>query len=146
MATIITPSPVNLIGHSEHHVVHTVQSTLRIVFGVVPIVAGLDKFTNFLAEWTLYLNPLVTRIIPLPDHTFMRVAGVVEILAGALVLMKPRLGAYLVMGWLIAIALQLILWNHYLDIAVRDLALAFGGALTLARLTPFAEHREGYGS
>jgi uncharacterized membrane protein YphA (DoxX/SURF4 family) len=146
MATIITPSPVNLIAHSEHHVVHTVQSTLRIVFGVMPIAAGLDKFTNILAEWTLYLNPLVTRIIPLADHTFMRVVGVVEIIAGALVLMKPRLGGYVVMSWLIAIALQLILWNQYLDIAVRDLALALGGALTLARLTPFAEHRAGYGA
>jgi uncharacterized membrane protein YphA (DoxX/SURF4 family) len=131
-----------MMDHSEHHVVHTVHATLRILFGVVPIVAGLDKFTNLLTEWTAYLNPLVLRIIPLTDVAFMQVVGVVEIIAGALVLAKPRAGAYVVMAWLIAIALQLVLWNRFLDIAVRDLVMACGGALTLARLTPFAEQRE----
>jgi uncharacterized membrane protein YphA (DoxX/SURF4 family) len=126
---------------SEHHVVHSVLLTLRVLFGVVPIVAGLDKFTNLLAHWTEYLNPLVLRIIPLTDIAFMHVVGVVEIVAGALALTKPRLGGYIVMAWLIAIALQLIVWGRYLDIAVRDLVMALGGALTLARLAPFANDR-----
>jgi uncharacterized membrane protein YphA (DoxX/SURF4 family) len=130
-----------VIDHSEHHVVHTIHVTLRILFGVVPIVAGLDKFTNLLANWTAYLNPLVLRIIPLTDTAFMHVVGVVEIIAGALVLTKPRFGAYVVMAWLIAIALQLILWGHFLDVAVRDLVMALGGALSLARLSPYVEHR-----
>ena len=128
-----------MLDHSEHHVVHSIQLLLRILYGVVPIVAGLDKFTNLLANWTNYLNPLVLRVIPLTDVTFMRVVGVVEIIAGALVLTKPRLGAYIVMVWLLAIALQLVFWGHFLDIAVRDIVMALGGALTLARLTPFIE-------
>jgi uncharacterized membrane protein YphA (DoxX/SURF4 family) len=139
-------SPANLIAHSEHHVVHTVHATLRLLFGLVPIVAGLDKFTNFLVDWVAYLNPLMTRIFPLSDVTFMHVVGVIEIVAGVLVFAKPRAGGYLVMAWLLAIAAQLILWNHHLDVAVRDITLALGGALTLARLTPFAEHRAGYGT
>ena len=126
-----------MIESSEHQVVHSVQTTLRIIYGLVPIVAGLDKFTNFLANWTAYLNPLVLRIVPMTDVAFMHLVGVIEIVAGALVLTKPRLGAYVVMAWLIAIALQLIVWGHFLYIAVRDLVMALGGALTLARLTPF---------
>lgn len=146
MSSTTSPSTTNLIAHSEHHVVHTVQATLRILFGLVPIVAGADKFTNILADWAQYLNPLVLRIVPLTDVVFMRLVGVVEIVAGVLVLAKPRIGAYVVMAWLIAIALQLLVWNHFLDVAVRDLVMAIGGALTLARLTPFAEHRLGYGT
>jgi uncharacterized membrane protein YphA (DoxX/SURF4 family) len=129
-----------MVEPTEHHVVHNIQLTLRILFGVVPIVAGLDKFTDFLANWTAYLNPLVLRIIPMTDVAFMHVVGVIEVIAGALVLAKPRIGGWVVMAWLIAIALQLILWGRFLDIAVRDLVMALGGALTLARLTPFAEH------
>lgn len=120
---------------------HSVQLTLRIIFGLVPIVAGLDKFTDLLANWNAYLNPLVLRILPMSDTGFMHLVGIIEIIAGALVLTKPRIGAYVVMAWLIAIALQLVLWGHYLDIAVRDLVMALTGALTLARLTPFAEVR-----
>src|SRR3954465_4066361 len=121
MASSPTMPASTMIEHSEHHVVHSVQVTLRIIFGLVPIVAGLDKFTDFLANWTAYLNPLVLRIIPMTDVSFMHLVGVIEIIAGALVLVKPRLGAWVVMLWLIAIALQLILWGRYLDIAVRDI-------------------------
>lgn len=141
MANSPTMPASTFVEPQEHHVVHTIQVTLRILFGAVPIVAGLDKFTNFLADWTQYLNPLVLRIIPMTDSAFMYVVGVIEIIAGALVFAKPRLGGLVVMAWLIAIALQLLLWGRYLDIAVRDLVMAIGGALTLVRLTPFAEPR-----
>jgi uncharacterized membrane protein YphA (DoxX/SURF4 family) len=134
------PAPT-MIEHSEHHVVHSIHVTLRIIFGVVPIVAGLDKFTDLLANWPAYLNPFILRIVPMTDVAFMHVVGVIEIIAGALVLTKPRLGAYIVMAWLIAISLQLLVWGRYLDIAVRDLVMALGGALTLARITPFVQHR-----
>jgi len=131
------------ISPAEHHVVHSVQLTLRVLFGVVPIVAGLDKFTNFLANWTTYLNPLVLRIVPVSDYTFMHIVGVIEIIAGALTLAKPRIGGFIVMAWLIGIALQLLVWGRFLDIAVRDLVMALGGALTLSRLTQFtSEHHE----
>jgi uncharacterized membrane protein YphA (DoxX/SURF4 family) len=126
---------------NEHHVVHSIQATLRILFGAVPIVAGLDKFTNLLCDWTTYLNPLVLRIVPVSDHTFMHLVGVVEIVAGVIVFVKPRLGAFIVMAWLIAIALQLLLWGRFLDVAVRDLVIAIGGALSLGRLSLFTGER-----
>jgi uncharacterized membrane protein YphA (DoxX/SURF4 family) len=141
MSTSSSLPASTLVEPAEHHVVHSIYVTLRIIFGVVPIVAGLDKFTNFLADWAAYLNPLALRIIPISDHTFMHVVGAVEIIAGVLVLMKPRVGAWVVMAWLIAIALQLLMWGRFLDVAVRDLVIALAGALTLARISLFEEHR-----
>jgi uncharacterized membrane protein YphA (DoxX/SURF4 family) len=105
---------------------------LRAVFGVVPIVAGLDKFTNLLTSWEQYLSPWVSRVIP--GSTFMHIVGVVEIAAGILVLSKlTRVGAYVVAAWLVGIALNLLTTGHYLDVAVRDLVMA-SGAFTLAKL------------
>lgn len=120
---------------SEQHVVQSTRTMLKYIFGIVPIVAGLDKFTNILAQWHEYLNPLILRIVPVSAPTFMYLVGVIEIVAGILVLVKPRLGGFVVMGWLLAIALQLILWGRFLDIAVRDIVMALSGALVLARLT-----------
>lgn len=113
---------------------------LKITFGLVPIVAGLDKFTNFLVDWGSYLNPMVTRLLPVSTSTFMMVVGVIEILAGALVLSRwTRLGAYVVSAWLVGIALNLITAGNHLDIAVRDLVMAVS-AYQLAKLS---EAREG---
>lgn len=119
----------------EHHAVQTTQLTLKYLFGLVPIVAGADKFTDLLAHWQSYLNPHLAAIVP--PVLFMRLVGVIEIVAGILVFVRPRFGAYVVMAWLLAIALQLVAQGQYLDVAVRDIVLALGGALTLARLTPF---------
>lgn len=123
----------------ESRAVHTIQHTLKWLFGLVPIIAGGDKFFNLLANWEAYLNPVFLRIVPLSATGFMRLVGIIEIVAGILVFVRPRLGGWIVMAWLIVIALQLVLAGQYLDIAVRDLALAIGGALTLARLSPFEE-------
>jgi uncharacterized membrane protein YphA (DoxX/SURF4 family) len=108
---------------------------LRITYGVVPIVAGLDKFTNLLTDWTQYLNPVMLRVLPFPATTFMYIVGTIEIAAGVLVLSKlTRIGARVVSAWLVAIALNLLLTGRYFDIAVRDVVMAIG-AFTLARLT-----------
>ena len=139
MATTFPIHPSAELPRSEHHVVHSIQTTTKYLYGLVPIVAGLDKFTNLLANWEAYLNPMILRIIPVTSHQFMLAVGVIEIVAGLLVFMKPRLGAFVVMAWLLAIAGQLILWGQFLDIAVRDIVMALGGALTLARLTPFTQ-------
>ena len=81
---------------------------LRLAYGLVPIVAGLDKFTNLLTRWTDYLSPLATRILPVAPSTLMHVAGVVEIAAGILVLTRyTRYAAYIVAAWLLLIALNL---------------------------------------
>ena len=61
---------------------------LRLSYGLVPIIAGLDKFTNLLADWKHYLNPVAERILPFSGSTFMRLVGVIEIVAGVLVLTK----------------------------------------------------------
>jgi uncharacterized membrane protein YphA (DoxX/SURF4 family) len=112
---------------------------LRIAFGVVPIVAGLDKFTNLLTNWEQYLSPLVTGLLPVSPATFMRAVGIIEIAAGILVLSKlTRWGAYVVAAWLTAIAIELLTTGRFLDVAARDLVMAVG-AYTLARLTEARE-------
>jgi hypothetical protein len=143
MATTYPIHPSSTIPANESEVVHSTYSWLKYLYGLVPIIAGVDKFTNFLAHWEDYLNPMIPQMLHLSPHGFMLIVGVIEIVAGILVFAKPRLGAFVVMAWLIAIALQLILWGRYLDVAVRDLVMALGGALTLARLAPFAQHRSG---
>ncbi|HVW20257.1 MAG TPA: tRNA (5-methylaminomethyl-2-thiouridylate)-methyltransferase [Opitutaceae bacterium] len=113
----------------------SVTGLLRLTYGVVPVVAGLDKFTNLLTHWSHYLNPALARLLPLGAETFMRLVGVIEIVAGLIVLAKPRLGAAIVALWLTLIALTLLAGWRYADVAVRDLVMAVG-ALTLARLSP----------
>lgn len=106
---------------------------LRLCYGLVPIVAGADKFTNLLTDWSKYLPDFMARISPVSPHTFMMVVGVIEIVAGLAVLTAlPRLGAYVVALWLTLIAVVVILAGFY-DIAVRDLVMALG-AYTLGGL------------
>ncbi len=108
---------------------------LKVAYGVIPIVAGLDKFTNLLTRWDQYLSPIALKVVPVSAATFMHAVGVVEIVAGIIVLSRlTRIGAYIVAAWLLAIALNLVTTGHYLDVAVRDVAMALG-AFTLARLT-----------
>ncbi len=107
---------------------------LRIAFGVVPIVAGLDKFTNLLAHWAGYLSPLARQLLPVRPEIFMRAAGIVEILVGLAVLTRyTRVAAYVACAWLVCIALNLIATGHFLDIAARDCVMAVG-AFALGRL------------
>jgi uncharacterized membrane protein YphA (DoxX/SURF4 family) len=114
--------------------VESVWWTLRVVFGVVPIVAGLDKFVGLLADWEAYLSPLARELLPVSPAAFMQVVGVVEIAAGILVLARPRVGSFVVAAWLAGIALNLVAGGRYLDVAVRDLVMAVT-ALCLARLS-----------
>ena len=104
------------------------KRALRIGYGLVPIIAGADKFTNLLADWQQYLSPAVKRALPVDGRTFMRLVGMVEITAGFLVLSRTRLGAWTVAGWLTAITGNLLSTGKYLDIAARDALLAVGAA------------------
>ena len=106
---------------------------LHFGFAVAPILAGADKFTNFLADWTVYLAPVVTDVLPLTPQAFMYVVGVVEILAGLLVLALPRIGGYVVALWLWGIIVNLLLLQNYYDVALRDFGLSLG-AIALSRL------------
>ncbi len=106
---------------------------LRIAFIVAPIVFGADKFANVLVNWEKYLAPWIRDLSPLsPTHT-MYVVGVIEILAGVLVAIKPRYAAYLVAAWLGGIIIDLLTFSGFYDVALRDFGLMLG-ALTLARL------------
>lgn len=114
--------------------VQFVRDLLKYTFGLVPIVAGLDKFTNLLTNWSQYLSDGFASMLPFEPATFMMIVGVVEIVAGVLVLTKTKIGAYVVSAWLVAIALTLIFSWSYVDVAVRDLVMAIG-AFSLAKLS-----------
>lgn len=103
-----------------------VISLLKATYGLVPIVAGADKFAHLLTDWNQYLAPAVVELLPVSAGTFMSIVGVVEIVAGVLVLTRPRIGSLVVACWLLAIALNLLLSGQYLDIAVRDVVMAIG--------------------
>src|SRR4029078_356851 len=106
---------------------------LRIGFTVAPIVFGLDKFFNVLVNWEIYLAPWVNRLIPGTAHQFMDVVGVVEILAGLALAIKPRYSAYLVAARLAGIIVNLLTSPGYYDTALRAFGLMLA-ALTRARL------------
>ncbi len=106
---------------------------LHFAFTVAPILAGLDKFLSLMVDWESYLWAGVPNVLWIEASTFMYMVGAIEIAAGILVAVKPRIGGYVVSAWLLGIIGNLILVGGYWDIALRDLGLALG-ALALARL------------
>ena len=106
---------------------------LRLAFVVAPIAFGLDKFFNVLVDWPQYLAPWINDIAPGSGQDFMYFVGATEILAGIIVALKPRYGAYVVAGWLGGIVVNLLTHSGYYDVALRDFGLMLA-ALTLARL------------
>lgn len=106
---------------------------LRTVFTVAPIVFGLDKFANILTDWPQYLAPWIDRIVPGTAQQAMYLVGVVEVAAGVLVAVAPRIGAWVVAAWLAGIIVNLLTIPGFYDIALRDFGL-FVAAVALARL------------
>lgn len=112
---------------------------LRIGLGLGPILAGIDKYFNKLTDWTMYLSPLATKVVPVSPSTFMHVVGVVEIIAGLIVFSRyTRIGSYIVGAWLLAIAVNLVTTGMFYDLAVRDVEIAVG-AFALSQLTAYRE-------
>ena len=108
---------------------------LRLAYGLGPLLAGLDKFTNILVNWEKYLSPTVQRNLPVTAVTFMHIVGVIEIIVGLGVLFgATRLFGYIAMIWLWAIAINLISTGGYYDVAARDILLGMG-AYALGRVT-----------
>jgi hypothetical protein len=107
---------------------------LRTLFTAAPILFGLDKFTNLLTDWTMYLAPMATSVIPLPAQTIMYAVGVIEIIAGLTVALRPRFGSLLVAAWLFGIIINLLVLGAFFDVALRDFGLLVG-ALALNRLS-----------
>ncbi len=114
---------------------------LRTVFTVAPIVFGLDKFANVLVDWPRYLATPINNLVPGTGQQAMYAVGVVEILAGLAVAVRPRYGALLVTAWLAGIIVNLLLIPAYYDIALRDFGLLVA-ALALSRLA-IAQDRSG---
>jgi hypothetical protein len=106
---------------------------LRTAFTLAPVVFGIDKFFNVLTNWTQYLAPTFNDLIPGNAHQAMLMIGVVEIAAGLLVALRPRIGGYVVAAWLAGIILNLLLIPGFYDVALRDFGLLVA-ALALARL------------
>jgi hypothetical protein len=102
-------------------------------FTAAPVIAGLDKFFHLLTNWDQYLAPAIGGLSPIGAHGFMLAVGVVEIAAGVLTALKPKIGGYVVAAWLLGIIVNLLLIPNYFDIALRDFGLLLG-ALALARL------------
>ena len=106
---------------------------LRVGFTVAPILFGLDKFLDWLVDWRIYLAPEINDLIPGSAHQAMLAVGVIEIVAGLVVAIRPRFGGYLVAAWLGAIIVNLLVQADFYDVALRDFGLLVG-ALALARL------------
>lgn len=115
-----------------------VKMILKYTFGIVPIVAGLDKFLNILTDWTQYFSSSLADILPVDVSIFMMIVGIIEVAAGALVLIKPKDGALVVSAWLVLIALSLIFSWSFIDVAVRDLVMAIA-AFSLFKLVEAEE-------
>lgn len=107
---------------------------LKYTFVIVPVVAGADKFTNLLTHWEQYVNPSIAGLLPVSASVFMMIVGVIEIVAGIIVLKKAEIGGYIVAGWLTVVAMTLLIGFNYVDIAVRDLVMAIS-ALSMARIS-----------
>jgi uncharacterized membrane protein HdeD (DUF308 family) len=127
------------LGHHAMAVEHSrpayqAYQILHFAFTVAPILAGLDKFFHLMVNWDMYLAPWIARISPIPAHNLMLVIGVIEIIAGLLVAVKPKIGAPIVGAWLIGIIINLVSMGTYFDIALRDLGLSLG-AWALWRLS-----------
>ncbi|ELR73248.1 hypothetical protein C900_04759 [Fulvivirga imtechensis AK7] len=117
--------------------VNSIYKLLKVTYGLLPILAGADKFRHLLVDWHKYLYPGVPEILSISSHTFMHIVGIVEIVAGLLVFLFPNIGAYLVSAWLFVIVMNLIMGGFY-DIALRDFTLGIG-ALALGRLKEVKE-------
>ena len=120
-------------GYSLHDPAYQAFMLLRTAFTVAPIAFGVDKATNLLTDWQQSLSPTNDQLVPGTAHQLMLVVGLVEVIAGVLVGLRPHLGAYLVAGWLAGIILNLLLIPGFYDVALRDFGLLIA-ALALARL------------
>lgn len=129
----VAHTPTYALQRARTDPVYAAFLLLRIGFTVLPIVFGLDKFTNVLTTWDAYLAPWIVHLSPLSAHHTMLVVGVIEIVAGIAVAIKPRYAAYIVAAWLAGIIINLLTYSGFYDVALRDFGLLLA-ALTLARL------------
>lgn len=152
MAHTHTPRGMSSSWHEMTHSAHDITTITRAepsrqaflmlwaLFSVAPILFGLDKFTQWMTNWDGYLAPWINGLVPGTAHQAMMAVGVIEIVAGLVVALVPRLGGYVVAAWLAGIIVNLVSQNEYWDIALRDLGLLVA-ALALARLATVHHQR-----
>lgn len=131
MASTTTPTAVT--RHDTTNPAFQGYVVLRLGFSVAPILFGLDKFTELMVDWSIYLWPGFANALPGTADQLMLAVGAIEIVAGIVVAVRPRFGGYLVATWLGGVILNLLLLGDHFDIALRDFGLLLG-ALTLSRL------------
>src|ERR1700680_1387430 len=141
MGNTISTTADHVFGRERSQPAYQAYQTLRIGFTVAPIMAGADKFLHLLANWDQYLAPWIAALLPISGHHLMQAAGVVEIVAGVLVAIKPRIFAPVVGIWLCLIIVNLVSMGAYLDVALRDLGLVLG-AFALGRLAVDVEQNK----
>jgi hypothetical protein len=138
MSQVISPAAADRTAFRFDIAVHqpAFQAYLILYAGFIalPALAGLDKFAHVLVDWDGYLAPVVSETLGVTPHSFMLMVGVIEIVAGLLVAIRPQIGAYVVAIWLWGIIVNLLMIPGYYDIALRDFGLSLG-ALALARLS-----------
>jgi hypothetical protein len=133
MATTITPRDTHAPHRAHRDGSYQAFMVLRTAFVVAPIVFGLDKFPNLLVHWDKYLAPVIARQLPVTAHQAMYAVGIIEVIAGLVVALHPRLGGVIVAAWLGGIIVNLLLIPGYYDVALRDFGLLLG-AVALQRL------------
>ena len=134
MSTSVASANMAFAGDKTHRPAWQAYQILHVGFTVAPLLAGLDKFFHFLVNWDQYLPGVVANISPISPHSLMLIVGVIEIVAGIGVALKPRIFAYIVAAWLALIIINLLLIPGYFDVALRDFGLLLA-ALALARLS-----------
>ncbi|HEY3874255.1 MAG TPA: hypothetical protein VGM92_02165 [Candidatus Kapabacteria bacterium] len=138
--TVPQRTTTTTITHTVSGPAYGAYQILHVAFTLAPILAGIDKFFHLLTNWDKYLSGAYASISPLSVHATMEVVGVIEIVAGLLVLFRPRIGAYIVALWLVGIIVNLLLLPGYYDVALRDLGLCLG-AIALGRLSDEFDRR-----
>ena len=133
MATNVTRPEPQTTSSRHRDATYQAYTILRTAFVVAPILFGLDKFPNLLVQWDQYLAPAIVGVLPVSAHAAMYAVGVVEVLAGLLVAVHPRLGAAVVALWLAGIIVNLLLVPGFYDVALRDFGLLLA-AVALQRL------------
>ena len=107
-----------------YRAIETTTTLLQYTFGFVFLIAGLDKITNYITDWTHYLWGFLAELSGLEPATFMLIVGAIEVIAGVLILLKPVIGAYVIMTWLILISITLIASGEFFDVAVKDIVMS----------------------
>jgi uncharacterized membrane protein YphA (DoxX/SURF4 family) len=139
MSTTIANAGNHAVAVERSRPSYQAYQILHLGFTAAPILAGIDKFFHLLSNWDQYLAPWMANLSPVGGHNLMLATGAIEVAAGILVALKPRLGAPVVAAWLCLIVVNLVSMGSYLDVALRDFGLALGACALWRLAQEFAD-------